>query len=291
MENTTQRILVNSLPKSGTHLLTRSVELFGFKEYFTHRSFNAKIAEKAGFGIPKLLNYRQAKLSRKRQLEDTHQPIPIGALSPYFVNRATAQHWFSRYPKNHYVHGHVPYSLELAEILTELRYRHVLIMRDPRAVIVSQLAHILQTNDKTGMGMHFLHQDFVALDKQQQLDFMLKGGHAKQAGLLVQDFRTVYDSMLAWHKLPGCLLVKYESLVGEQGGGSTDTQRVTVAQIAEHLGQSLPKDNQIEQIYSAKSRTFRSGKISSWQDDLTPEQIEQVNGYCEPLREAAGYEA
>ncbi len=290
MQPITQRILVNSLPKSGTHLLTRSVELFGFKEYFTQRSLSAKMAEMIGLGIPKLLNYRQAKLSRKRHIKDTRQPIPIGALSPYFINRATAQYWFSKYPYHHYIHGHVPYSLELAEILTALDYRHLLIMRDPRAVIVSQLAHILQTQDKTGMGMHFLHEDFSVLNTQQQLEFMFKGGYAKQAGLVVQDFRKVYDTMLAWRKLPGCLLVKYEELVGEQGGGDADTQRATVAKIAEHLRQAMPEYSQIAQIYSPQSRTFRSGKISTWQDALTALQIEQINEYCAPLREVAGYE-
>ncbi len=284
------RILVNSLPKSGTHLLTRCVELLGYREYFTQRGWRAKLAEKLGWGVPKLLNYRQAQLSYKVSAPNQPQPIAIGALSPFYVNCPTAHYWLRSIPAHFYISGHIPYTLELAEILAQLQFRHVLIVRDPRAVLVSQLQHILDSGDKTGMGIHFLHQDMIRLTPQQQLDFLLQGGVAKQAGLTVQDFRTVYSSMLAWRDAPGCLLVKFEDLVGEQGGGSAQQQQATVAQIAEHCGQAMPDQTRIEQIYSTQSRTFRSGKISSWQAALTATQVAQVNTYCAPLRRAAGYE-
>ncbi len=284
-----QRVLINSLPKSGTHLLTRSVELFGYKEYFTQRGIIAKMREKLGMGAPKLLNYRQALLSRKVQAEDTQHLIPIGALSPYYVNVPTARAWFDSYPHDYYVHGHVPFSTELAEILDHYEYRHLIIMRDPSAVVVSQLKHILYNNDQTGMGMHFLHQDFASLDAQQQLDFLLNGGFAQHAGVAMQDFHRVYESMLAWRDAPGCLLIKFEDLVGEQGGGSAEQQRATVEKIAEHLGHNKPQATQIEGIYSAQSRTFNSGKIGAWQDNLSDAQVEQLNEYCAPLRAMAGY--
>ena len=32
------RILINSLPKSGTHLLAKAIEIFGYEEHFNPRS-------------------------------------------------------------------------------------------------------------------------------------------------------------------------------------------------------------------------------------------------------------
>jgi len=36
------RILVNSLPKSGTHLLTKAVEIFGYNDYANTQKPNQK---------------------------------------------------------------------------------------------------------------------------------------------------------------------------------------------------------------------------------------------------------
>ena len=60
------KILINSLPKSGTHLLTKAIEIFGYKEYSTNRGYIKRILDSVGFTTPKYFNYRTERFTPKR---------------------------------------------------------------------------------------------------------------------------------------------------------------------------------------------------------------------------------
>ena len=74
------------------------------------------------------------------------------------------------------------------------------------------------------MGAHFLEADFKSMSPMQRLIFVLEGGYAPQAAVTVQSFHDVYHSILAWRNQPNCLFIRFEDLVGEQGGGSLQQQ-------------------------------------------------------------------
>ena len=86
-------------------------------------------------------------------------------------------------------------------------------------------------------------------------------------------------------------MIRFEDLIGTQGGSSTAQQEATVQRIATHLGK--PFDDamaaQCQQIYSTSARTFRQGSINGWQQTLDNAQVKRIQRYCEPLCHAAGY--
>jgi len=278
------RVLVNSLPKSGTHLLSRSVELFGYRDYY-----EAKLKD-----MPRFLNYRDvryAMVKRQKPSVKTDEPsICVGSQTPLYVSPVIFREWLEVVKPREYIVGHISYSPGLVPILKELNYHHVFIIRNPQAVIASLLSFIL---DPRGMPKrHFLESDFRDMAPEQRLNFILEGGYAPQAGVAVKSFAQVYRNMLAWRNDPDCLVITFEELVGEHGGGDNEKQKRAVRKIADHLG--IPFDANIadglKKIYNPSSPTFRIGQIDSWKHSMDPEAVNRVSEYCEPLCRESGYD-
>ncbi len=283
------RVFINSLPKSGTHLLAKTVELFGYREHFAG---DANLDDPARV-TPLFINYREVKEALARnQIKPASRAagaVAVGTLTPVYVDPDTFSDWLAALAPGHYLLGHVMYSPALRPLLADRGYRHIFILRDPRAVVVSLLDFILETR---GMPRpHFLQTDFRAMSPQARLDFILEGGTAPQAGVTTQGFAAVYRALLDWESDPDCLVVCFEDLVGPQGGGSAERQRSTIARIANHLGHSVDEAaDRMAEVFDPASRTFRSGQIDGWQNELDAASLAHLNAYCAPLCHAAGYE-
>lgn len=295
MSTPKQKIFINSLPKSGTHLLSKSVDLFGYQEHFDPENLDdsARVT-------PLFFNYREVKNAiAKLDIRATktapepafadEEPIYVGTLTPVYANATHFRQWFEAMPIDSYILGHVGYSPQLSHILEELDMAHLFIIRDPRAVIVSLLSFIMDTK---GMPCpHFLQEDFNEMSPQQRLDLILEGGYAPKADEHVTAFADVYQTMFGWHNDPRCLVVRFEELVGPQGGGTFAQQQAMGQQIAAHINMSFGNNiaDRFEEIYNPASRTFREGKIGGWEDELDAASIAKITRYCEPLCQAAGY--
>lgn len=284
---TASKVLINSLPKSGTHLLAKAIELFNYQEHFAEQQ-----AKPGNSKTPLFLNYREVRSAMAKQSAARQQSadIAVGTLTPAYVDAKSLESWLAAMPDMTYLLGHMGFHEQLPELLLRQQIRHIFIIRDPRAVLASLLEFILDTR---GMPKpHFLEADFVLLDQEQRLELLLSGGYAPSAGLMIKPFADIFYNMLAWQDKPGCLLIKFEDLVGEQGGGNEQRQQQALKKIAEHLGQSfdmsLIRDDQ-NAIYSAESRTFRQGSAYGWQKSLDGDSLERIQDYCRPLCRMAGY--
>ena len=278
-----KRLLINSLPKSGTHLLAKAVELFGYKEYFTSEGYVE--------GTPIFFSYKHVKNSLKNaSVKKKGVKISIGALTPFFIDSAILHHWLNIIPANRYTWGHIPYTPTLAPIIKELNYSHFFIIRDPRAVVASQIPFILSAGEKMP-GRHFLEDDFKDMSPADRLNFFLEGGDAKKAGVKIKSFQEVYRSMLLWKDDPNCLFIRFEELIGEKGGGTREQQNKIMKRISLHIGVPVEKNTFIksDKIYDTDSRTFVSGRIDGWKTSMDKELRKVLCDYCEPLCREAGY--
>ncbi|MCP4104144.1 MAG: sulfotransferase [Desulfobacteraceae bacterium] len=280
------RVFVNSLPKSGSFLLSKAVELFGYRDYYD--------ADPKQGDTPRCFNYREVRdaLTKRQEpsVKTDQTSICAGSQTPLYVRPDIFKQWLSAVSDGWYIAGHVSYSSALGTVLAELNYRHVFIIRDPRAVLPSLLSFILNTR---GLAQsHYLEPDFKPMSPTQRMNFILEGGYARLAGVEVKSFAQVYRSMLAWQNDPDCLVVHFEDLIGEQGGGSAAKQEAALRKIADHLG--LPFDThkaaEAEKIYNPSAPTFRIGQIDSWKHSMEPEAVKRVSEYCEPLCQEAGYD-
>ena len=286
------RVFINSLPKSGTNLLTKAIEIFGYEEHFSG-SFN--LEDEWQLETPRFLTYRWVmKVLKKEpiisQTEDSKGKIGIGAaVSDFYVETSTLKRWLNLIKPGKYLIGHVPQTPLLNPLLADINYHHVFIIRDPRAVFVSNFSFVF---DEKQVGFkHLLKDDLITMSPTERFNFLLKGGYAKEAGMPIRSYAERYRLMLGWRDEPGCLFLRFEDLVGEAGGGSEEKQKEVIQKIALHLGVSFDEgvSNKIKEVYNPNSPTFRKGKIDSWKNAMDPESIQKLIEYCEPLCKEAGY--
>ncbi len=286
------KVFINSLPKSGTHLLAQAIEIFGYEEHFKEQ---VNLQDEWQLETPRFLTYQWVmkvlkKEQKTSQTEDSQGKIGIGAAaSDFYVETSALKRWLNLIKPGKYILGHVPQTPLLNPLLADINYHHFFIIRDPRAVFVSNFSFIFDAR-KVGF-QHLLKDDLAPLSESERFNFLLNGGYAKEAGVQIRSFAERYRSMLAWRDEPGCLFLHFEDLVGEGGGGSYEKQEEVMKKIALHLGVSFD-DNiyaKIKEVYNPNARTFRKGKIDSWKSLMDAEKIQKLIEYCEPLCEKAGY--
>jgi hypothetical protein len=87
-------------------------------------------------------------------------------------------------------------------------------------------------------------------------------------------------------------MVRFEDLVGPEGGGSEEAQRLAVGRVAKHLG--VPVEERTiglvgEKLFGA-GRTFRRGQIGSWREEFTAEHERALEEAAGPLLAELGYQ-
>jgi len=205
------------------------------------------------------------------------------------------KHWESRLRRvapGQIVTAHFKYCPEIAKTLTELDFKVLLTVRDPRDVAVSN-AYYITYMDRS----HRLHPYFRALPSDEEriaasirgieAQELPDGKHSKSIGEHVEGY-------LSWADHDRCMLVRFEDLIGESGGGDTTKQQRAIEQVAAHVG--LPQtQNQVERIaarcFSSKSRTFRKGRVGGWQTALSEKNKKLFKEVAGEQLIALGYEA
>jgi hypothetical protein len=194
--------------------------------------------------------------------------IPMGVTSPVDVPAPLVRHWLDCVPEGCALTGHLPWSEPLDRILETLELRHVLILRDPRDVLVSFLHYVTREG-------HRLEPDLRGLSPDERVALVLRGGRGPRTGARLVGLADALRSVLAWRRSPRCTLVRFEDLVGEEGGGSARRQHETVLRIAAALGLALDPgavQGVCKGAFDPQSRTFRQGRIGSFREALTPAQ-------------------
>jgi len=215
------KVLVNSCPKAGTHLL---------------------------LGV--IFNFPQIVSRWRKDIVD----VRVDAEEIASLRRGQV------------LSGHFFWSEELVGALTASDVRPLFIIRDLRDVAVSRaFYHSSLTN-------HPAYPNFKqSRDKQEQLLLAIKGLDDPNKGFLsIRDWVAGYEP---WLKEKRCLSLRFEDLVGAQGGGNNLVQCKTITAIAEYLGITL-NEMQVENIasrtFNRNSNTFRKGCIGDWANHFNP---------------------
>jgi hypothetical protein len=267
------RVVANSVPKSGTHLLARLLVLLGL--------------EPVDFGgvRPHLVSGR-FPLARRLLRGRGPEKVTVGVVSPRQISRRWLARRLAKVPDGGFVTAHCLYTPELAGLFREVGMRTVCILRDPRDVAVSQMYHIKQRKQ------HFAHEAFLALPSdRERLLVSIRGGRLGGRELLSLDER--YRRFSGWGRDEGAAVVKFEDLVGPKGGGSAEAQRRAVRRVAGHLGLSADERTarSVGENLFGEGRTFRKGQIGGWREEFSPEHARAAGEVAGSLLVELGYEA
>lgn len=239
-------IFVNSIPKSGTNLLQRLLDLSEVP--YSGRS----IAASSSFG-------RFAWLKQWLHRPEVNEvPLPIGLEVPTVVSPSWLRNYLHQ--ARGYVTGHAQYTQNLSYLLTSEGYKTIQIFRHPCAVLVSW-AHYIESPDYYWQAAS---RELVRMPLQHRMTLMARGGmfgNMYYTGLV-----EIIRKAEGWLRDPNTLVIRFEDLVGPQGGGSDLVQKNTIQAILKYA--SIRKSNlEVEAIQSAlfgKTPTFRSGQVDGW---------------------------
>lgn len=102
----------------------------------------------------------------------------------------------------------------------------------------------------------------------------------------------MYAPVFQWERYPQVLMVYFENLVGEKGGGSREMQLDEIRRIAEHLEVELSPER-LEEIADnlfGGTSTFMSGQIGTWRQYFGPEHVDLIKKSCGNTLIRLGYE-
>lgn len=249
---TGNRVLANSLPKSGTHLLSRCLNLMpdlSFSGYFISYVHHNTV--------------RQDLVSKEQTL--------------------------ARVGRGCYVGAHIPYSGRDLAVVERLDYRHVVLIRDPRDVLVSQLIFLMRRPTNR------FHAYFQAMpDDETRLMALMHGvPDGVVDGMIgLPSSGEEFCRFAAWGQ-HGALILRFEDLIGEQGGGSRVRQLAAIDGLARFIGADLPEVGVAciaDQIFDRHANTFRKGAIGDWRNHFTAAHIAAFKAMAGQALIEQGYE-
>jgi hypothetical protein len=257
------------MPKAGTHLLMKAVGMFD--------------------GIRQVEGWITNRLVEKVEIANTQDSdsILIGVDSPKPIPIETLTRTLRRAKRGDFIKAHTRFSEDLANLLEQLRMKTLLILRDPRDVVVSH-ANFLATRST-----HLLFDFYQNLSTSERIMTSIAGlspDHPDDSMLLNIEER--YRSLMPWISHSLNYTTYFEKLVGPKGGGSYDEQIQEIEHISQHLDiRCSQKDiERVADTLFGGTTTFRKGTIGRWRKHFTLEHKQVFKDIAGQVLIDLGYE-
>ena len=211
------KVLINSIPKAGTHLVESALDHFPLLR-------NA--------ALPTLRGWERVPVATMRALR--------------------------RLKPGQYRTAHLPAHSEVLEAVAAYDIRVIFVVRDPRDIVLS--------NYKYATYIDLTHPTHGYLSSLPDDATRLLKTIIGEPGLLTP-ISDILDRFKGWLNCSQAMVVRFEDLVGNKGGGSDKRQRQAIHRMAGHIGinlTSIELARIIANIFQSGSLTFRSGQIGKW---------------------------
>jgi|GEM_PF-5824063 len=167
----------------------------------------------------------------------------------------------------------------------------VIIIRDPRDALISAQEYANEESVSVGKFQPWDYwwkpvennPDFHLLSQCEQVSEMVK---MKNSNLIIGSERihTGFEIALAARDFPNVMIVRYEDLIGSEGGGNNELQYNTIKKIAEFVG--LPLENVDLAFHYAWGpenqhgiKTFRHGVMGRWKRQFNKKVIRDFKSH------------
>ena len=266
------RIFLDSIPKTGAHLLERALRGLGCRR--GQKPIGSSVVLGRNGFLKSLL--RGPWSSRDAVLVGVE--VAVAARAGWLRRRLGAA------APGTYVRGHVQYSEAFSSLLEEGEFRLLHLVRDPRDVAVSHAHYVLERR------RHVFHSFYRELGSfEERLVFSIRGGWVPGVGYLVS-IGERFRSMEGWKRYPDVLTLRFEDLVGAGGGGDVDRQRRALGRLAAWIGRSEEEGRMLAGEIFGGSSTFRKGQIGGWREAFGARHHEAFARSADGVLERWGYE-
>ena len=263
------RMFLVGPPKSGTHLLSDCVSMLP-RTTFSGRRFV-------------LHDYLADGEDPRREPFTFAEPRPR-------LNVVRTTRFLQACAPGMFVTSHARWNPLLQPILEDLGYRTVFLLRDPRDIAVSLASYILR---EPHHNLHRYHAQYLD-NGDDRLMAVITGFDAPDEDTWSQpSIGEDLSGYLPWMRDGRALVVRFEDLVGERGGGTADLQLSRIKAIADHLQRPVDEATAAEiaqRMYSRSSATFRKGEIGDWRNHFTDEHRDAFKKVAGDLLIQLGYE-
>lgn len=238
IERSKKMVYSFSIPKCGTHLMFKCLSLMDIQPF------------KLPIDQSKSINEKLAELHNKY-----HTPGTYIYYDPQLVHLI--------YTKNH------------EKKLRDNRFAYFFIIRDPRDQMVSQIYHMKLRPEEyptvKNMSIDDILLGIIAPNELVNVE-KLKPRDEYERFLKIGGTVSWYRDYVNWIKYPYIQTIKFEHLVGPDGGGTLKNQHNEIKKIAKHIGITIDEAEvaKIGKDLFGGSGTFRAGKIGSWKTHFKP---------------------
>jgi sulfotransferase 6B1 len=261
------RVLLNGPGKSGTHLLSDCLSLMP-KMMFSGRHF---ALSEFFCGPVETSDFRLGEPA-------SSPPLDVERLGRYL----------GRCPQGMFVTAHARFHPGFSELVERLRFKHVLLLRDPRDVAVSHAFYMVRD------ALHQHHEYYTKKLKsaEERLMASIRGFEENVENYLLPIGKS-FGAYLPWTKDPSTLVVRFEELIGPQGGGDAEKQLEEIQRIGRFVERPLNREEAARiarRMYGKGSLTFRKGRAGDWRDHFAEAHKRAFKDTAGELLIELGYE-
>lgn len=225
-------ILINSIPKAGTHLATSIFQT-----------------------IPGLTHSRtHVDMWTVDKGKRIHAPV-----SEFEPDRDTLRRVLSVVRGKQIATAHLPYREEIRGVLNELGFITFFMTREQEAIIESYLYYV------TNLRRHYLHTRLCTEyhTNEERREAIKNGIPWNDNGPGLDPAQVIFDQFSEWTKLEHVTTIRFEDLVGGRRGEGENVRNSTISEILSKLGITADEQTVREISHAArrkKSPTLRSGQ-------------------------------
>jgi hypothetical protein len=158
--------------------------------------------------------------------------------------------------------------------------------RDPRDVLVS-LINFVDGEAPRDYGTFCDRQIYSAIFRNMK-------SMTEKVGFAIRDryfpVQHEFEKCLWMLHHPGVCKVRYEDLVGPEGGGSRERQRAAVERVLAHIDADVKPETVCERLYNTNSWSFHKGQPGVWKEAFSSVNLRQFYSVYGDLLEQYGYE-
>lgn len=264
-----------TMPKTGTHLMRPLLEYLTDKNSMSYWSPEVNCPK--SYLYDKNMTSLFLLLPHVVQAYWLHQPIP----TPSFISVLDNL----RYTEDFLV-THAPYSLEMETILNERNSIVFFLIRDPRDWIISVIKH----PPISGVDIYGGPKGdkyFESLDMNHKIHYVIQGTP------WYYSTSEVFNKFLPWMKSPNCCALRFEALLGPQGGSYSEKDQIAeLRKIANALQLDISDEMLLEAFQASfgKGTIFSKGKAGTWKDYFSQEHKDHFKELLGDVLIELGYE-
>tara|TARA_B100001093_G_C26747881_1_gene979721 strand:+ start:497 stop:1375 length:879 start_codon:yes stop_codon:yes gene_type:complete len=257
------KVLVNSVTRNGVHLVGSVLDIIGMKTS-TYGYIKRKKVQ---------LNSRTSQHPSNYFVRWSNKKIPISIGSPRMVRLKLVERICSKVKDNEYMLSHIPYSAGMDEILRDLKWKNIVILRDPRDQCASML-HKLKIK-KNNPASHYLYENLKT--DSDRIKAIIDGYDGLDNIRGMVGLEKMYRSVLDWKGKGNFIFIKFEDLIGPKGGGNFNSQKETIIKILKHLNYKHYDNDEIVEWIGyhcfGTTNSFWKGQIGNWKNVFDKEIV------------------